>query len=321
MITNWKLRRAAGELSLIMCLIVVGTIVPTGQTQDLPIEIQADLLRVEAEREQEKLGKQRERSGNSMRIAKLDLELILISAGEFVMGSPVGEADREEIEVSHRVRISNPFWLGKYEVTQGQWEAVMGNNPSEFKQVGKDGPVERVSWEDAVEFCQKVTEMERAAGRLPAGHEYGLPTEEEWEYACRAGSKAATAYGDSLGSSQANIKGDSPDGQASPSRSLDRTAKVGSYRPNKWGLYDMHGNVLEWCVDWVHAYGKPVGVDTDEIESSSFSQRILRGGAWKFPAKFSRSANRLWAPPTLRESSLGFRLCLSAKREGDAAIR
>jgi len=185
----------------------------------------------------------------------IDMRLVLIPPGEFLMGSPETEENRSDNEYQHRVRIAKPFYLGVYEVTQSEYEGVMGKNPSAFSKDGarsdKVGamdtsrfPVEAVSWENAVEFCQKLSELpeEKRFGCV-----YRLPTEAEWEYACRAGTRTPFHFGTSLSSTQANFDGNYPYGSASKGPNLSRTATVGSYRPNAWGLYDMHGNVLEWC--------------------------------------------------------------------------
>ncbi len=189
----------------------------------------------------------------------IGMKLALIPAGKFLMGSPKDEKDRLLAEEQHEVSITKPFYLGVYEVTQAEYEKVMENNPSCFSANG-DGkysvndmdtsrfPVENVSWDDAVAFCKKLSELpeEKKAGRV-----YRLPTEAEWEYACRAGTKTPFHYGDSLSSKQANFCGHFPYGGADKGPWLKRTAKVDTYAANAFGLYDMHGNVWEWCQDWI----------------------------------------------------------------------
>jgi formylglycine-generating enzyme required for sulfatase activity len=172
----------------------------------------------------------------------------------------------------------------------------MGSNPSNFKNVGKTGPVEQVSWEEAVEFCRKLTNRERAAGRLPAGYAYTLPTEAQWEYACRAGTTGAYA-GELDGMGWYARKGGST------------TNGVGQKRANAWGLYDMHGNVSEWCSDWYRDY--PSGSVTDPAGASSGFVRVCRGGSWSYPAASARSAVRSGHPPGYRGSFLGFRVALT----------
>ena len=246
---------------------------------------------------------------NSITIPWLGLELLPIPAGEFLMGSPEDEVGREEDETQHRVKISRPYWLGKYPVTQGQWEEAMGENPSYFKDAGKDAPVETVSWGDSVEFCQKLNIREGKAGRLPDGYQYSLPTEAEWEYACRAGTSTVFSFGDSLCSHQANFDGEFPYGDAEEGPFLDSTTPVGKYAPNAWGLYDMHGNVDEWCHDWFDDY--KAGAVTDPVGPTSGSYRVHRGGSWNYYARNCRSAYRLRHVPGFRFNFLGFRLCLS----------
>jgi formylglycine-generating enzyme required for sulfatase activity len=205
--------------------------------------------------------------------------MVWIPPGTFVMGSPAGEVDRQGDEgPATEVVLTKGFWLGKHEVTQREWEGVMGSNPSQFKG-DPDLPVEKVSWGEAMEFCRKMTVRERGAGRLPKGYEYSLPTEAQWEYACRAGTRSATAFGDALSSTQANFDGNYPYNGGAKGPYLGKTAKVGSYAPNGWGLYDMHGNVWEWCLDW-YSDKLPVGSVTDPRGPSSGSYRVKRGGGW-----------------------------------------
>lgn len=186
----------------------------------------------------------------------LKMKLAYIPAGEFLMGSPETEKDRDEYEHQHRVRITKPFYLGVYPVTQSEYERVMGKNPSWFSGsgLGKDKvagmdtsrfPVEEVSWDDGMDFCRKLTESERGAGRLGGEEKYTLPTEAQWEYACRAGTTTAYNVGDTISTKDANFGVVSNEPGA-----LGRTTAVGIYKPNAWGLYDMHGNVWQWCADW-----------------------------------------------------------------------
>ena len=176
----------------------------------------------------------------------VQLELILIQAGTFLMGSPASEAERDSDETRHEVTLTQPFYLGKYPVTQAQWKAVMGSNPSYFK--GATLPVEKVSWEDAQGFCAKV--------RQKTGQVVGLPTEAQWEFACRAGTSTPFHFGSALDGTQANCDGNYPYGTTKKGPYLKKTSPVGSYPANAWGLHDMHGNVWEWCQDWDGVYHK-----------------------------------------------------------------
>jgi formylglycine-generating enzyme required for sulfatase activity len=231
-----------------------------------------------------------------------------ISAGSFLMGSPEDEPERSDDETQHRVTLSKPFWLGKYAVTQGQWAVLVGNNPSDFKQVGKDAPVENVSWDDAMAFCKRLTERERVLGRLPEGYEYTLPTESEWEYACRAGTTTPFHTGANLTTSQGNYNGKYPYAGNAKGEYRAATTKVGSFAPNDWGLSDMHGNVWEWCLDWYGDY--PKGAVIDPTGAFAGSRRVDRGGGWGSSAQCCRSASRYWGEPGYRDSNLGFRLAL-----------
>lgn len=240
---------------------------------------------------------------NAVRRNSIGMEFSFIPAGQFIMGSPETEKDRSSDEGPRRaVTIAKGFWMGRYEVTQGQYEAVMGTNPSGFKDCGPDCPVETVSWNDAKEFIRRLNLRND-------GYIYSLPTEAEWEYAARAGTTTAFAFGDSLSSSQANFNGNYPYGNAPKGPYLGKTVKVGSYRPNAWGLYDMHGNVWEWVEDWyTDSY---TGLPTDGSANLTVGKReyrVLRGGSWVYGGVNVRSAYRLTYNPTERINNLGFRL-------------
>jgi len=238
----------------------------------------------------------------ALTIPGLGLEIIWIMPGKFTMGSPASEEGRFKIEVQHEVSLTNGYWLGKYEVNQGQWKTLMGNNSSFFGNAGTWVPVESVSWEEAMEFCRKLTKGERSAGRLPRGYEYSLPTEAQWEYACRAGTTGP--YNIGSGESDLSRAGWWKD------NSGNKTNRAGEKSANIWDLYDMHGNVWEWCYDW---YGKyPTGRAMDPAGPSSGSSRVLRGGSWGSNAQECRSAYRNFSTPGFRFTSLGFRLALRA---------
>jgi eukaryotic-like serine/threonine-protein kinase len=233
----------------------------------------------------------------------LEMSFVYCPAGSFTMGSPSRETKRQDDEDQVRVTISKGFLLGKYEVTQKEWESVMGSNPSNFK--GARLPVEKVRWEEATKFCRKFTEQERRAGRLGAKEMYRLPTEAEWEYGCRAGTTSPFSYGSSLSSREANFNVNYPYGGASKGAYLEKTANVGSYKGNAWGLHDMHGNVWEWCQDW---YGENLPGGTDPSVAFTGWPAVLRGGGWFNLAQFCRSAYRFWNTPSLRLDVLGFRV-------------
>jgi sulfatase modifying factor 1 len=171
--------------------------------------------------------------------------------------------------------------------------------------------VEKVSWEEAKAFCEKLQEQESAAGRVPAGYAYQLPTEAQWEYACRAGTTTATAFGNSLSSTQANFDGDYPHNGGAPGPDLDQTANVGSYAANAWGFHDMHGNVYEWCADWYGSY--PTGSVTDPAGAGSGTVRVNRGGSWLNDGRYCRSAARGGNTPGYRYYYLGFRPSLRSE--------
>jgi formylglycine-generating enzyme required for sulfatase activity len=236
--------------------------------------------------------------GQGWTVPELNLEMAYIRPGTFTMGSPASESGRSNDEGPQtQVTLTKGYWLGKTKVTQAQWEALMGSNPSSFK--GADRPVEQVSWNDAMEFCRKLTERGRSAGRLPEGYEYTLPTEAQWEYACRAGTPSP--YG-----GDGNL-----DDMGWYSRNSGRTTHpVGQKLANAWGLYDMHGNVWEWCLDWEGNY--PGGAVRDPTGPASGISRVLRGGCWNRDAFGCRSAYRVWYDVGISDDDLGFRLALSS---------
>jgi len=231
------------------------------------------------------------------------VEFVWIPPGVFQMGSPNSEADRSSDEgPRHWVKLSRGFWLGRTEVTQGQWRAVMGNNPARF-QNGDNHPVEQVSWDDCQTFVRK---LNGKAGRQL----YRLPPEAEWEYACRAETGTAFHYGNSLDASQANFDGNNPYGGAAKGEYRQKTTPVASFRPNAWGLCDMHGNVYEWCQDWYGEkyYSTVISVATDPQGPASGKSRVLRGGSWVDGGRGCRSANRDGYQPDNRYSFIGIRL-------------
>ncbi len=222
---------------------------------------------------------------------------VWVAAGAFQMGSPVGEDGRFFDETLHEVVVSRGFWMSDHEVTQEEYEGVMGTNPSFFK--GATLPVERVSWEDAVEYCRRLTDRERAAGRVGLQQAFRLPTEAEWEYAARGGT-TGPRHGE-LGAI-AWWSGNSG----------SQTRPVRQKEANAWGLHDMLGNVWEWCLDWYGSY--PAGVVQDPMGPASGPTRVLRGGCWGCGAPYARAAFRNGSAPTYRSSNLGFRVILAGVR-------
>ena len=214
------------------------------------------------------------------------LEMVLIPTGKFMMGSPASEKGRSENETQHEVILTKPFFMGKYEVTQEQYEAVMGDNQSTTK--GAKLPVTDVSWNDCQEFIKKLN------AKTDGG--YRLPTEAEWEYACRAGTSTAYSFGDAITPKDANYN----------DSNILKPVAVGTYKPNAFGLYDMHGNVFEWCEDWYDDY--PAGAVIDPKGPVTGYSRVLRGGFFNFYVSGARSSYRYVFTPTFRFLSNGFRL-------------
>ena len=262
----------------------------------------------------------------------IGMKLVLIPKGTFQMGSPLSQEGRFAMEEQHEVTLSKDFYLGVTEITQAQYQKVMGENPSYFQGDKVQGdssnhPVEQVSWGDAVEFCKKLSDFpeEKQAGRV-----YRLPTEAEWEYACRAGSKTAYSFGDN----NRDLGNHAWFGNNSGSKELDTAAlwarlkdnpqeyadtlfsagcathPVGEKKANAWGLYDMHGNVREWCSDWYGHYPKVAVSDPTGVREGSY--RVYRGGGWFSGAAGCRSADRDGGDPSNRRDYIGFRPALSS---------
>jgi formylglycine-generating enzyme required for sulfatase activity len=243
------------------------------------------------------------------------MKLARLEPGKFLMGSPPNEVGRGGDELQHEVSITKPFAMGVYEVMQGQYRQVMGMNPSQFSAKGNardkvfglntdDFPVENLNWDETLDFCRIVSLLPEVKDK---GWVVDLPTEAEWEYACRAGTTTVFHYGDSLSSEQANFNGN-PYGGAARGPNLQRPTKVGSYAPNAWGLYDLHGNVLEWCKDF---YQK----DYDNPDMADPWLRIVRGGFWGSGSVGSRAARRMSVDPTTRGSGLGFRIVVRLREK------
>ncbi|MBL8800488.1 MAG: SUMF1/EgtB/PvdO family nonheme iron enzyme [Planctomycetes bacterium] len=234
--------------------------------------------------------------------------MVVIPAGTFIMGSNAASgapySNSTNQQPAHQVTISYCFWMGETEVTQAQYSSLMGTNPSFF--VGASRPVERVSWFNAQSYCAALTAQQSALGNVPAGYQYRLPTEAEWEYACRAGTTTEFNVGASLFCYQAKFAYSYHSGSSCGSSSH---VPVASYAPNAWGLYDMHGNVWEWCLDSYAGYS--AGGVTDPFVTGGPS-RVLRGGSWGSYSSLCRSANRSYvSAPGLTGSGLGFRVVLA----------
>jgi formylglycine-generating enzyme required for sulfatase activity len=250
---------------------------------------------VELDRKRSKSQYIRENIGNGV-----EIELVQIPAGKFMMG---------ESSAAHAVYLQE-FWMGKYVVTQKQWQAVMGNNPANFK--GENLPVELVSWHDVMDFCEKVSKSTEKKFRLP--------TEAEWEYACRAGTNTPFHCGETITTNLVNYDGSRPYGKAPKGQYRQKTVDVDSFYPNQWGLYQMHGNVWEWCLDdWHDNYSaKPVRLkqngnepwgDVNTSKNGNCSH-VVRGGAWIYNAGSCRSDYRNHLDAVIRHSDLCFRVVL-----------
>jgi formylglycine-generating enzyme required for sulfatase activity len=256
------------------------------------------------------------RAGQERAVA--GIKLCWCPPGRSTMGSPANEPERRPDEDQVQVTLTRGFWIGKYELTQGQWKRLTGQLPGELTPAGGQGddfPVYNVNYSEAERFCLKLTERARAAGELLRNWEFRLPTEAQWEYACRAGTTTATSFGDRLSSKQANFHG-RPYNGGEPGPSLKRATRVGSYPANAWGIHDMHGNEFEWCRDWYHAK-LPGGIDPDLSAAKATAtanrdgsiSRVRRGGCWADNAGWPcRSACRLRFEPERRYDHIGFRI-------------
>ncbi|MGE3536060.1 MAG: formylglycine-generating enzyme family protein [Candidatus Tectimicrobiota bacterium] len=246
-----------------------------------------------------------------------------IAPGAFWMGSPAHEAQRGENETRHRVLLTQGFWLAETPCTQALWQAVMGHNPSRFQ--GEDRPVENVSWDEAQTFLTRLNDIEPALALR-------LPTEAEWEYACRAGTDSPFWFGSQITPEQVNYDGNYPYAGGSKGRYREETVPVYALPCNAWGLYQMHGNVWEWCQDWYAAYpvtsaespaahsstaAEPAAVDP--VGAAEGVARVLRGGSWIFQGRFARSARRGFNSPGYRDVYYGFRLARGQARPAGGA--
>jgi len=240
-------------------------------------------------------------------------DMVLINGGTFVMGSPSDEYDRDFDELQHYVTVSS-FYLGVYQVTQKEYQNIIRKNPSDF--TGDNLPVDNVSWYNALEYCNRLSKLN---GLTPvykldglnvmwdrSANGYRLPTEAEWEYACRAGTVTPFNTGNNITTSQANYNGNLPYNDNDVGIYRETTTPVGTFAANRWGLYDMHGNVLEWCWDLDGNYRR--GAKTNPVGASSGWHRVNRGGSWGHSARTLRSAWRNLAEPVSSYYSLGFRV-------------
>ena len=226
------------------------------------------------------------------------MRFVLVSAGEFVMGTPASEPQREVQEIQHRVAIAQPFYLAIHEVTQAEWTKVMGANPSHFRSCGRDCPVEEVSFADVEAFIRELNARSTWKG-------FRLPTEAEWEYACRAGGTKAFGASNALTTNEANFDGDYPYAGAPTGLNRGTPVRVGSFKPNAWGLFDMSGNVWEWTSD---DYAPYPGAAASSNPAFTSGRKVIRGGSWLFGADSARCGLRYTHRPQDHGPSLGFRL-------------
>jgi formylglycine-generating enzyme required for sulfatase activity len=292
---DWRVREDAQKRLEAMPTAVLDAVkAALERTTDAEIKIQGTRI-IELLEERRKI------ESGSVVINSIGMRLVLIPAGEFLMGSPETEKERSEDESpQHKVKITKAFYMGETEVKQAEWKAVMGENPSNFK--GDDLPVENVSWNDCQEFIKKLSAKE--------GKTYRLPTEAEWEFACRAGTTTPFNTGETISTNDANYDGRAVYGEGKRGEYRQKTTLVASFKPNVWGLYDMHGNAWEWCQDW---YGEDYYKNSpaaDPTGPETGASRVLRGGSWDDDPWNCRSAYRFRFNPGFRNNDFGFRLVL-----------
>jgi formylglycine-generating enzyme required for sulfatase activity len=229
------------------------------------------------------------------------MRLVEVPAGSFAMGSPPAEAGRTAAERQHDVTIPRSFLLGEHEVTQQEWRAIMGADPSHFADCGPRCPVESVSFDDVRSFLAALN-----GASTNAKYTFRLPTEAEWEYACRAGTTTPFSTGATITTLQANFNGTAPYGAAPPGVFRERTTRATGFALNPWGMAEMHGNVAEWTADRLIAYGTTGAIA--DAGSQAFDLRVLRGGSWSSNASEVRCAARAGAAPDTRDRRIGFRV-------------
>lgn len=234
----------------------------------------------------------------------IGMKFVWIPPGSFIMGSPKGEKDRQDNETQHKVTLTKGFFMGVHLVTQEQWQEIMGDNPSKFKGE-KNLPVEQVSWDDCQRFITKLREKDKDK------KVYRLPTEAEWEYACRAGTTTPFHFGETISTEQANYDGNGIYGTGKKGVSRKKTTPVDHFPANAWGLHDMHGNLFQWCQDWYGDYPTDDQVDPQGSDDSTRG-RVLRGGCFGDIPKYCRSAFRRPFGPGFGGPIFGFRLCSSS---------
>ncbi len=232
----------------------------------------------------------------------IGMKFVWIPPGSFMMGSPKDEKERRDDEVQHKVTLTRGFYMGVHAVTQEEWQTIMGKNPAKF-QSEKRLPVERVSWEHGQDFVKKLG----AKDKRP----YRLPTEAEWEYACRAGTTTPFFFGATISTDQANYLGDVAYGNGTKGVFRKKTTLVGSFPANAWGLHDMCGNVWQWCQDWHGDY--PWSDVVDPQGPATGKDRVMRGGAWGIYPDYCRSASRYKLAPTWGDDAIGLRVCFHAE--------
>jgi sulfatase modifying factor 1 len=232
----------------------------------------------------------------------IGMKFVWIPPGNFMMGSPKEEEGRQVNETQHEVTLSKGFYMGVHAITQEQWQAVMGNSPSRFKGE-KNLPVEAVSWDDCQEFIKKLRDKDKEP--------YRLPTEAEWEYSCRAGTKTPFHFGPTCSTEQANYNGNSTYGSGKKGVYRKKTTPVGSFPANAWGLHDMHGNVLQWCQDWLGDY--PLNGVVNPQGPEIGQARVLRGGSWGYTPSYCRSASRYGYHTGNDGDHCGLRVCFSVE--------
>lgn len=288
-----KIKSVMALLLMLSMVTLTSAMLAWGQSQDKGNGGEAPAAKVEKQAAQDQPKAPPKNFTNS-----IGMKFVWIPPGTFLMGSPRGEKQKGANEIQHKVTLSKGFYMGVYTVTQEEWQAVMSNNPSKFKGE-KRLPVETVSWDDCQAFIKNLREKDKKP--------YRLPTEAEWEYACRAGTTTPFHFGETISTDQANYNGEGVYGNGKSGVYRKKTMPVGSFPANAFGLYDMHGNVFQWCQDW---YGDNTQDDVIDPQGPATGEhRVLRGGSFEFFPEGCRSAFRFRREPSNLKNRIGFRLC------------
>jgi len=293
-----KLKAVTAFLLITSMVTLISAMLVWGQTRPASTKDKGNSVAKPAAKAEKQAAQAQPKNPTKNFTNSIGMKFVWIPPGSFIMGSPKEEIGRDANETQHKVTLTKGFYMSVYTATQEQWKEVMGNNPSSFKGE-KNLPVQGVTWEDCQEFIKKLREKDKKP--------YRLPTEAEWEFCCRAGTKTPFHVGETISTEQANYNGDFTYGNGKKGLNRKKTTPVGSFPANAWGLHDMHGNVIQWCHDWHGDYPQDDVIDPQGREKGTM--RVLRSGSWARHPADCRSALRGWSGPDIHNGHFGFRLC------------